>query len=230
MMKEQVLTLLLCIAGFSTACVKPTVQQTQEPAEAKASECNPTMQLYGLKAPVKSMKEWKISTSILADNPQLNPSTPAAVQQAIDEEVLDGMTTSIVDYQFSADGKVVDWVEYSGNNPSTVRISGMPGRFGVKFENGRPQQYILDQREFQKSLDEGLIFLDGYEMGCEELTMEYNPDGMPASMKGKAMDFFGGGQYSEQYSKYKFDAKGNWISRQVATPNDSFIQYRAYVY
>jgi hypothetical protein len=79
-------------------------------------------------------------------------------------------------------------------------------------------------------MDKGEMFLDAYEKGFEEFTVQYGSDGMPASIKGLSMGFFGGGEYSEQYADYKFDNQGNWISRKVTTPYLTYVQFREYEY
>lgn len=242
-MKKQVLA-AICVA---TVCVVATAVcyaaidsdnagSTVEKAESAVAKVSvesageSTIALYCLKEPVKSMKEWKIDLETLAGNPNIDFKSSKGVKKAVEAEVLDEMSTSVVTYKFTPVGKVDGWIVYSGNTPAKVRISDLPGIFDVTFENGKAKHFTLDQKAFQDALDNGEMFLDAYEKGFEEFSVQYGSDGMPASIKGLCMDFFGGGEYSEQYAGYKFDQQGNWISRKVTTPYNTYMQFREYEY
>ena len=206
------------------------VKETAVAKEAAPTAGESTLALYGLKKPVKSMKEWMVDFETISSNPNCDFKSSKGVKKALEAEVLDEMSTSVITYQFTPDGKVDKWVVYSGDTPAKVRVSDMPGIFDVTFENGVPKQFRLDQKAFQDAVDKGEMFLDVYEKGFEEFTVSYGSDGMPASIKGLSMGFFGGGEYSEQYAGYKLDNQGNWISRKVTTPYNTYMQFREYEY
>ena len=241
-MKKLILFVAGCMA-IIPACGKPAAANSHNSADSAteaATESDKgvrdtqdptTLDLYNLKTPVKVMKEWAISHSDLAENPKLNPTSPDAVKAAIEKEILDEMSVRVVDYEFGSDSKANDWVlTYSGNTPTEVRMNGIPGTFNVKYENGLPTQFTLNQQAFQKAVDEGNMFLDAYDVGFDKFTITYDKDGMPASLSGEPMSVFGGAKYTETYSDYKFDDKGNWVRRKVTTPYDTKNQYRFYVY
>lgn len=242
-MKNQILTTMcmatVCVAASAVCCASTGCSKTRGTVEkfgstgakeSVESAGESTMALYGLKKAVKSMKEWMIDLETLAGNPNVDFKSSKGVIKALEAEVLDEMSTSVVSYEFTSDGKVDGWVVYSGNTPAKVMVSGMPGKFDVTFENSNAKSFRLDQKAFQEAMDKGEMFLDAYDNGLEEFSVEYGADGMPTSIKGLSMEFFGGSQYSEQYSEYKFDQQGNWISRKVKTPYDTFIQFREYAY
>ncbi len=206
------------------------VKDSVEVADAAPAAGESTLALYGLKKPVKSMKEWMVDLETISSNPNCDFKSSEGVKKALEAEVLDEMSTSVKTYEFTPDGKVDEWVVYSGDTPAKVRMSDLPGIFDVTFENGVPKQFRLDQKAFQDAVDKGEMFLDAYEKGFEEFTVQYGSDGMPASIKGLSMGFFGGGEYSEQYADYKFDNQGNWISRKVTTPYLTYVQFREYEY
>lgn len=242
-MKKQVLAVIcvtaVCVAAAAVcyaAIDSDNAGSVVEKAESSVAKVpvgsagESTMTLYGLKKPVKSMKEWKIDLENLAGNPNADFKSSNGVKKAIEAGVLDEMSTSVVTYKFTPDGKVDGWIVYSGNTPAKVRISDLPGIFDVTFENGKAKRFNLDQKAFQDALDKGEMFLDAYGKGFEEFSVQYGSDGMPASIKGLSMDFFGGREYSEQYAGYKFDRQGNWISRKVTTPYNTYMQFREYEY
>ncbi|MBD5340480.1 MAG: hypothetical protein HDR94_02795 [Bacteroides sp.] len=196
-----------------------------------STQPTPTQKLYQLSTPVKVFREWDISDEVLAENPQFNTSDYKIIEQAIKDGYIDGMSTHIVKYEFANDGKVNDWVElYSHQTPQRVTVNGLPGVFKVEFEDGMPTKFTLDQEAFQNALDEGLLFLDCYDNGLEYFTITYDEKGFPSELSGQSMDFFGGKQYNESYSKYMIDRNGNWINRIVYTPYETKKQYRSYEY
>ena len=205
-------------------------------AQTSATRLTPTHVMYGLKAPVKIMYEWSIPIETLADNPRLNGADRKAVSIAIDEGVLEEMTTNITEYEFNKDGKI-DWVQsYDGDTPVKVRIWDLPGVFKVVFENGLPYRFTLVEDPSEGEDNQG-ICLDAYEIGLEEFSITYGSDGLPSELFGKAMPFFAfvgddqyDDQYKEKYSDYKFDKNGNWTCRTVTTRLDKFKQFRAYEY
>ncbi len=196
-----------------------------------STQTTPTQKLYQLSTPVKAMHEWEISTDILAENPELNTTDYKVIDEALESGILDEMSTQVIEYKFTTDGKILDWVlQYNDQTPVKVIVHGLPGIFNVDFENGRPTRFTLDKNAFQKDLDEGMIFLDGYEKGLEYFDITYNNQGFPSSLSGKSLDFFGNQPYKETYSKYVIDQNGNWITRIVDTPYETKKQYRAYQY
>lgn len=209
-----------------------TIWQSQTAkGEETLTQLTPTQRLYQLKAPVKVIHEWDLSTEILADSPQFNTLDYKVIENAIEDGEIDEMSTRVVNYEFTNDGRINDWVAlYSNQTPVKVRINDIPGIFNVDFKNGYPTRFTLDKNAFQNDLDEGLIFLDGYEKGLEYFDITYNNQGFPSSLSGKSLEFFGGEQYKETYSKYTIDSNGNWITRIVTTPYQTKKQYRAYQY
>ncbi|MDE6652223.1 MAG: hypothetical protein K2K08_07445 [Paramuribaculum sp.] len=209
-----------------------TISQTHvAQGQETSTQTTQTQKLYQLSTPVKVIHEWEIQTDILADNPQFNTTDYKVINKAIENGDLDEMSTRVVNYEFTSDGKVLDWVlQYNGQTPVKVRVCGLPGIFNVDFENGRPVKFTLDKDAFQNDIDEGKIYLDGYEKGLEYFDVSYNNQGFPSSLSGKSLDYFGGNQYQESYSKYTIDSNGNWINRIVDTPNETKKQYRSYEY
>lgn len=183
--------------------------------------------LYSIKSPVRVMRQWSVSVDDAANLPGTDLSDYKAVERAIDAGDLDVMSTTVTTYEFGADGKVKDWVgKYDAQGrASSVGVHGLPGVFDITYANGRPAKFVLAEN----SLDE-IISLDSYDYGLEIFTISYDDKGMPASLTGKAMGFFGGGAYKETYSDYRFDAKGNWIRRKKTGPYSTNIEYRSYEY
>lgn len=218
---KSIISLMLVMVFCS--CSAHSAETSQGPTQ--------TQKLYLLKTPVKVIREWDISTDILVENPQFNTSDYKIIDQAIENEEIDEMSTRIVTYEFNDDGKINDWVElYSNQTPVKVRVSGLPGIFNVDFDNGLPTKFTLDKEAFQKDLDEGKIFLDAYEKGLEYFTITYDENGFPSQLSGQSLEFFGGDPYKESYSKYVIDRNGNWTTRIVDTPYETKKQFRAYEY
>lgn len=228
---KKIIFILVGSLGILPACGHNSAASSQNPtaAEKKPAPVKEitSYDLYNLKTPVKEMKEWVILVTDLAENPGLKPNNPDAVEAAIEAGVLEEMTTSITTYKFAPDSKVADWVvSYSGKTPTEIINRELPGTFKVTYENGRPTQFLFNDERYQQEQ----IPLDFYEMGLENYTVKYDANGMPVSLSGTAMPFFNGGEYTETYSDYKFDEKGNWVSRKETTPYDTQIRYRSYVY
>ena len=219
-MKIRLIITLILVIIYQTHAAQGQETSTQP---------TPTQKLYQLSTPVKVIREWYISDEVLAENPQFNTSDYKIIEEAIENGDIDEMSTYIVKYEFANDGKVNDWVElYSYQTPQRVMVNGMPGVFKVEFEDGMPTKFTLDQEAFQNTLDEGLLFLDCYDNGLEYFTITYDEKGFPSELSGQSMELFGGNQYTESYSHYKIDDKGNWTKRTVVTPFATKFQYRSY--
>lgn len=179
---------------------------------------------YGLKTPVKVMRQWSVSFDEAADITGYDLNDYKSVDRAIEDGALDEMTTQIVKYDFDSDGHTDLVAERGANGPSQVALVEYPGVFNVEYKNGKPFRFTL----VEGSCDE--IPLDSYDVGLDYFTLTYNLDGTVASMTGKTSGFFGNSPYIEKYSEYKFDSKGNWIRRKVETEFFTLLQYRAYEY
>ena len=233
--KKSSLLLLGCMTVFSACGGNSSSTKSQDSIKTEEAAPNAaggtTLELYNLKAPVKEIKEWSISISDLANNPGLNPAKLSEVEAALRSEVLDKMETRIYVYRFTPDLKADDDdVSYSGDTPIKTTRAGLPGTFDIGYENGLPTKFTLNEKDFQKSVDEGMLYLDAFEIGLEEYTIAYDSNGIPKSLSGKKMPFFEGGKYTETYSDYKYDDKGNWVKRKVTTPYDTMYQFRSYTY
>ena len=171
------------------------------------------------------MREWSVSVDELASNPDLDASDYKNVEMAIEEGILEEMCTSIIEYMFDSEGKVIDWVKcYSGEIPVSVLLPSYPGVFNIKFQGEYPTQFSLQE------FGDEMMGLDSFEIGLEEFKIVYDDHNLPLELNGKVMEFFGGGEYTETYSKYKFDQNNNWIQRKIETPYETLIQFRSYEY
>ena len=223
------LTLTIGIASGNASTATALSPSEQTKTVSSSSDSGTTLALYNLKTPVKKMHQWSIGLDVLADNPGLNPTTPSAVEAAIEEGILDEMSTSVTDYEFNQDSTVKDWITYSGTKPVKVFFCGWPGCFDITYSNGLPSEFILDRKAFDEAIENGMI-LDAFDLGFERFTITYDANGLPKSLSGKTLPFFGGSNYTIIYSDYKFDGKGNWVKRKATSPYHTEYQYRCYEY
>ena len=215
--KKSSLLLLGCMTIFSACGGNSSSTKSQD--SIKTEEAAPhaaggtTLELYNLKAPVKEIKEWSISLS---------------------PQIADVILTDVYVYRFKPDSKVDSSVSYvvtySGDTPIKTQKAGMSGTFDIGYENGLPTRFTLDKEDSKKNVGEDVSDV------FEEYTIAYDSNGIPKSLTGKTMPFFEGGkriegyEYTETYSDYEYDDKGNWVKRKVTTPSDTLYQYRCYVY
>lgn len=188
--------------------------------------------MYEIKYPVKSLRCWQASEEDIASNPQIKFNDYKAVERAIDNGVLDEMTCSVskIDIEPSKDGIDIDYGCLTGQWEKPGFRLGLPGMFQVYLEDGKPVKYVLDEGKFQEAVDNGMMYLDAYEIGLENFNITYDSNGFAKKLTGIKMPYFNGGHYTEEYSNYKFDSHGNWVKRTVSTPYKNYIQYRSYEY
>ncbi|MBD5292974.1 MAG: hypothetical protein HDS23_07025 [Bacteroides sp.] len=218
MRKEFIFTILSVLAMVST-CFNMKGQENNDLTVDQI--------MYELKAPVKKIIAWESSVEEVVANPQINFSDYRAVKKAIDNYELNEMTNSVSEIEISSNKKAIPY-----DNSDTVigfRM-GLPGLFKIKMVSGRPVTFILDEKDLNSKIENGEMFIDGYDMCLENFTITYDMNGFAKELKGKATPFFGDGIYTETYSNYKFDSHGNWVRRQVSTPYSDIIQYRSYEY
>lgn len=206
----------------TTASVATAAAQPAEPETAPALA--PGYAVYNLKSPVKKIKEWSVSSEEAANLPAYDFSKEKDVEKAVENGDLEEMTTSIIEYKFTPEGKP-ECSNYEGNRLVQIGFYDIPGVFFVEFKDGLPVKFTLDEETLKE-----IICLDAFNKGYEYFTLTYGPDNIPTALTGKTLPFFSSRDYKETYSNYKFDTMGNWIRRTVKSKYQTLIQYRSYEY
>lgn len=196
------------------------------PPDPESDSPAPTafMRLMALNTRVKQFRQWGIPKEMIPEFPNIDFADAAQIEKAIADDTLVDVLYSIPTYDFTDEN-------WTSEAPQTGSIcEDIPGTFKIGYNNGMPTTFTLDEEDFEKQMNENGMGLDAFDLGLESFTIEYYSNGMPYCLKGKRMQFFGGGDYQIIYSDYKYDKKGNWISRKKTTPSETQIQYRDYEY
>ncbi len=219
-----------CNGSTSSVSDSQTASDSSVTAQAGVNgkqEKLPDYRVYGLQKPARMVRQWAISEEELANLSGYNPTNYRSVDKALQDGALDEMSTSIRTAKFSANGSIAD--EYD-DPVFPFLVEDVPPFFTVKYENGLPSNFTLDEKAMQKWLEDG-GFLDMYDMALKSFSITYDEKGLPVKLSGKGLGgFFSDAPYNLVYRDYKFDDKGNWIRRTVETPSVTFVQFRNYEY